>query len=111
MNPAILSFTLLLLLGALSSLQAFDSGRNNAAFRNVRLAGKDGKLSGSTSTDGSSTALGAAKRFKNFEQVLETFREEPVIIYFSTVNCGPCRLMEKEVQNLRRQVGDEMKIL
>jgi thioredoxin-like negative regulator of GroEL len=49
-------------------------------------------------------------RFKNFEQVLDTFREEPVIIYFTTAKCGPCQLMKKELEVVRKMIGDELKM-
>ena len=56
------------------------------------------------------TALHAAARFKNFEQVLDTFREEAVVIYFSTEMCGPCHLMKKEVATVKEMVGKELKL-
>jgi thiol-disulfide isomerase/thioredoxin len=49
-------------------------------------------------------------RFKTFDLFLEAFHEEPVIIYFSTRTCGPCQLMKKELEEVRKMVGDEMKI-
>jgi thiol-disulfide isomerase/thioredoxin len=49
-------------------------------------------------------------RFKTFDLFLEAFHEEPVIIYFSTRTCGPCQLMKKELEEVRKTVGDEMKI-
>lgn len=49
-------------------------------------------------------------RFKNFEQVLDTFREEAVVIYFSTEKCGPCQLMKKEIAAVKEMVGDELKM-
>lgn len=58
----------------------------------------------------SPTTLHAAMRFKNFEQVLDTFREEAVVIYFSTEKCGPCRLMKKEVATVKEMVGEELKM-
>lgn len=57
----------------------------------------------------SSTALNAAMKFKNFDQVLDAF-EEPVLVYFSTKNCGPCKLMKKEVEEVRRMVGEDFKV-
>ena len=57
----------------------------------------------------SSTALNAAMKFKNFDQVLDSF-EEPVLVYFSTKNCGPCKLMKKEVEEVRRMVGEDFKV-
>lgn len=59
---------------------------------------------------GSTTACFSAMKFKNFEQVLESFPEEPVVIYFSTSMCGPCKLMKKEVAAVKEMVGDELKL-
>mmetsp|Transcript_1797 Transcript_1797/g.2554 ORF Transcript_1797/g.2554 Transcript_1797/m.2554 type:complete len:175 (-) Transcript_1797:150-674(-) len=58
----------------------------------------------------SSSVAQVAARFKNFEQVLDTFHAEPVIIYFSTRKCGPCQLMKREVAAVRKMVGKEMKM-
>jgi len=49
-----------------------------------------------------------SKKFKNFEEVLETYRHEPVIIYFSTAMCGPCRLMRKELKEARKMMGEDL---
>lgn len=49
-------------------------------------------------------------RFKNFDLFLEAFHEEPVIIYFATRTCGPCQLMKKELEEVRKMVGAELKI-
>mmetsp|Transcript_128120 Transcript_128120/g.370908 ORF Transcript_128120/g.370908 Transcript_128120/m.370908 type:complete len:152 (+) Transcript_128120:112-567(+) len=56
------------------------------------------------------TSINAAMKFKNFEQVLEKFNEEPVVIYFSVKKCGPCKLMKKEISTVKKMVGDEFKI-
>ena len=56
------------------------------------------------------TALDAIIRFKNFEEVLNTFHEESVVIYFNTKNCGPCQLMRKEVLAFQEMAGDELKM-
>jgi thioredoxin 1 len=59
----------------------------------------------------SRTALFAEKiKFKNFEQVLDCFHGEPIIIYFSTVHCGPCQLMKKELKQVQTQLGEDMKM-
>jgi thioredoxin-like negative regulator of GroEL len=49
-------------------------------------------------------------RFKNFEQVLKTYHEEPVVIYFGNPNCGPCRLMKKEMAMVKEIFGNELKV-
>jgi thioredoxin 1 len=39
--------------------------------------------------------------FKNFDRMLEAFRGEPVLIYFSSKICGPCQLQRKELATVR----------
>jgi thioredoxin-like negative regulator of GroEL len=88
-----------------------NTGRRHNASYNTRLGetrlrhGED--RVGSTT---SSAVVQAAARFKNFEQVLDTFHAEPVIIYFSTQKCGPCQLMKREVDTVRKIIGAEMKM-
>lgn len=41
-------------------------------------------------------------RFKTFDDVLERYHDETVLVYFQTSNCGPCRLMKKELDGLQR---------
>ena len=77
------------------------------AFRPCKESNKVGNFNAARSR---STILHAANRFKDFEQLLDTFREEPVIIYFGADKCGGCKLMEKELKTVRKMVGDKMKI-
>jgi thioredoxin 1 len=60
--------------------------------------------------ESSPTTLHAGMKFKNFEQVLDAFHEEIVIIYFETAKCGPCQVMKKELESVRKLVGDDLKI-
>jgi len=62
----------------------------------------------------SATALNAASRikFKNLDDMLDSFPREPVLVYFSSANCGGCHLQKKELSALRIQMGDNaLKIL
>jgi thiol-disulfide isomerase/thioredoxin len=61
-------------------------------------------------TSSSLTILRAGMKFKNFEHVLDTFHKETVIIYFEASKCGPCRLMKKELESVKKQVGNDIKI-
>lgn len=45
--------------------------------------------------------------FKNLDDVLETYHEETVLVCFYTANCGPCRLMKKELEGLQRLLSQE----
>jgi thiol-disulfide isomerase/thioredoxin len=84
-------------------------GTRSTSVDSRRIRGGEGRgLLSLPST--SPTTLHAAMRFKNFEQVLDTFREEAVVIYFSTEKCGPCRLMKKEVATIQEMIGKELKM-
>jgi thioredoxin-like negative regulator of GroEL len=101
MNIAL--FTLLLLLPLNSG---FRFSRSNILARDSRIKDID---MGARQLASSSTVLNAAMKFKNFDQVLDAF-DEPVLVYFSTKNCGPCKLMKKEVEEVRRMGGDDFKV-
>lgn len=109
-NDPLRRVLLLLWLISLSS-QAFTPSSVTVTSRNARKAhiriGYERLLSQALL---SKTALSAAMRFKNFEQVLDTFHEEPVFIYFNTANCGPCQLMKKEMATVKEMVGKKVKV-
>jgi len=90
------------------SLDAFRPCKDIASSRRVRK--ESISKSESTLLSSSPSALFAAMRFKNFEQVLKTFYEEPVVIYFGNSSCGPCRLMKKEMVMVKEMVGHELKL-
>ena len=103
----------LLLLFHATAVRAFRSlrqGGNSMRPYRIRHGEESRRLRLCSLPSVSSTSLRAAMRFKNFEHVLETFREEPVIIYFSTNKCGPCKLMKKEVAVIKEMVGNELKM-
>mmetsp|Transcript_4749 Transcript_4749/g.7404 ORF Transcript_4749/g.7404 Transcript_4749/m.7404 type:complete len:183 (+) Transcript_4749:218-766(+) len=54
--------------------------------------------------------LYSAIKFKNFDQVLDRFRGETLLIYFETSKCGPCKLMKKELASAKKLLGEEIKI-
>jgi thiol-disulfide isomerase/thioredoxin len=119
MNIVVLTLLLLPLLvkgfGGLKEQFAKKCRVGNSGFgfsRSNRVAG-DSRIRdidlGARQLASSSTALNAAMKFKNFEQVLDAF-EEPVLVYFSTKNCGPCKLMKKEVEEVRRMMGEDFKM-
>eukprot|EP00980_Cylindrotheca_fusiformis_P007032 scaffold1475_cov111-Cylindrotheca_fusiformis.AAC.11 len=59
----------------------------------------------------STTALySMSVKFKNFDQVLDCFHGEPILIYFSTTRCGPCQLMKKELKQAHAAIGNRMKM-
>ncbi|KAL7566173.1 hypothetical protein ACA910_011248 [Epithemia clementina (nom. ined.)] len=49
-----------------------------------------------------SSKLRASLQFKNVEQMLENFGDEPVLIVFTATNCGPCRLQRKELSTVKK---------
>jgi thioredoxin-like negative regulator of GroEL len=40
-------------------------------------------------------------KFKNFDNMLDAFSNEPVLVYFTSLSCGPCRLQTKELSTVR----------
>lgn len=57
------------------------------------------------------SALYASRQFRNVEEMLDSFREELVLINFMAVNCGPCRLQKKELATVSRSVGNSLHML
>ena len=51
-----------------------------------------------------SSSLNASLQFKNVEQMLEKFGDEPVLIVFTATNCGPCKLQRKELSSVRQNL-------
>jgi thiol-disulfide isomerase/thioredoxin len=51
-------------------------------------------------------------KFKNFDMMLDAFREEPVLIYFTSMTCGPCKLQKKELSTVHMLLGaNALKVL
>jgi len=57
-----------------------------------------------------STAIAAAVKFRNFEEMLENFQDKPVLVSFHTRWCGPCKLMKKELRAVRDEIGDAVHV-
>jgi thiol-disulfide isomerase/thioredoxin len=55
--------------------------------------------------DAPNTGVFSTCKFKNLDHVLNAFHEETLLIYFGTSNCGPCRLMKKELALVRKLIG------
>jgi thiol-disulfide isomerase/thioredoxin len=51
-----------------------------------------------------------SSKFKNIEEMLDTFRAEPVLLSFTSVNCGPCKLQKKELAAVSEIVGSGFKM-
>jgi thiol-disulfide isomerase/thioredoxin len=60
--------------------------------------------------EASPTSLSAAKKFKNFEEMLLNFGDSLVVVTFANDLCGPCRLMKKELNQVSSQLGEDVKI-
>jgi thiol-disulfide isomerase/thioredoxin len=43
----------------------------------------------------------SSMKFKNFDGMLDAFRDESVLVYFSSEICGPCKLQRKELATVR----------
>jgi Thioredoxin len=50
----------------------------------------------------STTLYSSSIKFKNFDMMLDAYREEPVLIHFSSNLCGGCTLQKKELVNVLR---------
>ena len=97
------------LLPALAILQMF--GTQAAFHRAISSRTEDGGLPysyfSSTRTAPTTTAVHASSiKFRNFEDMLDAFRMEPILVYFSATNCGTCYLQKKELSALRSKMGD-----
>lgn len=94
-------FCFLFILSSFGRAFRIDVGTLGRAIRNQLQLDRDRSLS---------TLHAEKKRFKNFDQVLDEFHDEPVVIYFSRLYCGPCRLMRKELQVVNTEMGDAFKM-
>jgi thioredoxin-like negative regulator of GroEL len=48
-------------------------------------------------------------KFKNFDNMLDAFSDEPVLVYFTSLSCGPCRLQTKELSAVSDLLGPTQK--
>ena len=97
-----------------NALSSMTSGRLSAgvttAFYRKRLSLTDSSHSTTlvaSSSSADSPAQVSTYKFKNVEEMLHAFKEEPVLVYFTSVTCGPCKLQKKELANVRELVGAE----
>jgi Thioredoxin len=59
----------------------------------------------SKSTGSSTTPL--AYKFKNIDEMIDTFRDESILLYFTSGTCGPCHLQKKELVTVQSIVGKD----
>mmetsp|Transcript_1904 Transcript_1904/g.2665 ORF Transcript_1904/g.2665 Transcript_1904/m.2665 type:complete len:180 (+) Transcript_1904:168-707(+) len=86
-----------------SSLSLSRSGLQSRGGQQTRTRVLDSSArSSSNRLPPSKTRLGASVQFKNVEQMLDNFRDEPVLIAFTAINCGPCRLQKKELASVKK---------
>jgi thioredoxin 1 len=52
-------------------------------------------------------SLDSSSKFKNVDDMLDAYQMEPILIYFSQKNCGPCRLQKKELSTVQKIMGDK----
>ena len=54
------------------------------------------------------TALFASRQFRNVDDMLDSLREDLVLLNFVAVNCGPCQLQKKELASVSQTfVGED----
>jgi thioredoxin-like negative regulator of GroEL len=57
-------------------------------------------------------SLNSSSKFKDVDDMLDAYQMEPILIYFSQKNCGPCKLQKKELSIVQKIMGDKaLKIL
>jgi thiol-disulfide isomerase/thioredoxin len=72
---------------------------------------KGGILSTTTSLDAGTRRKNNNSKvatFKNIEEVLECFKEEPIGVLFGTKSCGPCHSMKEEMKQIHSTFGNEL---
>lgn len=84
-----------------------------AFYRQFSRVKTDKKNDGILSSARRSLALNASRssKFKNFEEMLDAYASEPVLIYFTSMMCGPCKLQKQELSAARKMMDRELKIL
>ena len=60
------------------------------------------RTSSSSALYASPSSASSSMKFQNFDAMLDAFMGEPVLVYFSSVNCGPCHLQRQELAALRK---------
>lgn len=45
-------------------------------------------------------------KFRTFEEMLEKYRDTPILVSFEAKWCGPCKLMKKELKIVRDELAD-----
>jgi thioredoxin-like negative regulator of GroEL len=53
----------------------------------------------SQSNDDNRPAQSKSLKFKNFDNMLDAYSNEPILVYFTSLSCGPCRLQTKELRS------------
>lgn len=69
---------------------------------------KDAETATTTTT---TTRLLASRQFRDVEDMLDSFREDLVLINFMAINCGPCRLQKKELSTVSQALGGGLQLL
>ena len=49
-------------------------------------------------------------KFRTFEEMLEKYRDTPILVSFEAKWCGPCKLMKKELKIVRDELADSVMV-
>lgn len=87
---------------------------SNASKNYVRFQGTKNKLGSHPIVRTSGNAINSsalhAVKFKDFDEILDIYYDIPILVTFSSNLCGPCRLMKKELDQVRNVMKDRVKI-
>jgi len=49
-------------------------------------------------------------KFRTFEEMLELYRDTPILVSFEAKWCGPCKLMKKELKIVRDELAESVMV-
>lgn len=52
-----------------------------------------------------STSLHASVHYKDMDHLLQEYRQEPILLAFTALNCGPCQLQRRELQTVQQHLS------
>jgi thioredoxin len=50
------------------------------------------------------------RKFQNFDQMLQAMGDQPILIDFQASWCGPCKIVQQELEHVRHKIGDRLHV-